>query len=372
MKKIAAITFHRAQNFGSVLQAYALRQTVLDISREANTDTEYSIIDFSSDTQQEIYSHFRKMLGFSDLIKNIVIFLYSKKIKTREEKFEEFLNTNLHLTEAFTDNDNIEDNIGADLYISGSDQIWNVRAKDFSDLYFLGFVKNAKKVSYAASFGPLNIDWLKYDSAKYSNFLNEYAAISVREQGSQKNVKILTGKECDIHIDPTLLLSKDEWRKIQSNANYNNGKYILLYCLEPTKKQLKIAAKISKKLKLPIVVLRYNNKNDMFNSFVKKYDAGPRDFLSYIDNAALVLTSSFHGTAFSLIYEKPFYILNGLQDNRISSILNITGTADRNIDSVEEISSINLDLPDFKMSRDALCKEKQKSLKYLKEALEII
>lgn len=167
------------------------------------------------------------------------------------------------------------------------------------------------------------------------------------------------------------MLSADEWRKVQSNANYKNGKYILLYCLEPSKKQLKIAKAISKKTGLPIVILRYNNKNDMFNTFVKRYDAGPQDFLSYIDNAALVLTSSFHGTAFSLIYGKPFYVLDNANDNRISSILKITDMMDRNIVDISGINKVNLSAPDTKKINSALEAEKRRSYEYLKGALDL-
>ena len=371
MKKIAAITFHRAENFGSVLQTYALKETVLKISEQAHQDTKYQVIDISSDSQKELYRIFKKSRRINDIIKNIVNLIYLNKLKTRKNKFNTFLNTHLPLSEHFSEKDNIEEKIGANFYISGSDQIWNVRTKDFSDFYYLDFVKKAKKVSYAASFGPLNIDWEKYNVNKYSQLLHDFSAISVREEGSRKNIKLLTGKDCDIHIDPTLLLNKSEWQKIQSNANYNGGKYILLYCLEPSKLQLKMAKEISKKLNLPIVTLRYNNKNDIFNSFVKKYDAGPKDFLSFIDNAALVLTSSFHGTAFSLIYQKPFYILDNSSDNRISSILKITDKLDRCIDLLDDLDKVSLDSIDFSKSLLAIEDEKQRSINYLKTNLEI-
>ena len=357
MKKVTAITFHRAQNFGSALQTYALSQMVSNL----NDDIFYQVLDISSDAQKELYSHYKKVNGFSDLVKNAVIFLNSKKIRLRENKFKAFLENFLNLT----------NDTEADYFISGSDQIWNVRAKDFADFYFLDFAKNAKKVSYAASFGPLKIDWNKYNKEKYISFLNDYSAVSVREEGSRENVELLTGKPCDIHVDPTLLLTADEWRKIQSDANYKNGKYILLYCLEPSKKQLRMAKIISKKLGLPIVVLRYNNKNDMFNTFVKRYDAGPQDFLSFIDNAALVLTSSFHGTAFSLIYGKPFYVLDNGDDNRISSILKKTGTMDRNIEEISEIEKVDLSKPNVDIINEAINAEKQRSYEYLKGALEI-
>ena len=296
--------------------------------------------------------------------------MYSKIITKREYKFSDFLKELVPLTEKIENGEDAKDKIIADYYISGSDQIWNVRAKDFADFYFLDFVSQGKKISYAASFGPLKIDWMKYDADKYWALLKDYSAISVREQGSAENVNKLIGETCQIHVDPTLLLGKAEWKKIQSEANHNNGQYILLYCLEPSKKQLKMANAISKKLDLPIVVLRYNNKNDMLNNFEKKYDAGPKDFLAYIDNAALVLSSSFHGTAFSLIYHKPFYVFNGMSDNRISSVLSKTGMEERSLDELEDIDRVSLDAPDSAIIEKVLNKERMASRDYLVEVLE--
>ena len=191
----------------------------------------------------------------------------------------------------------------------------------------------------------------------------------IREKGSYNNLEKITDIKCNINVDPTLLISKEEWQKIESKEIYNDGKYILLYCLEPSKEQLKIADEISKKLQLPIVILRYNNKNDVFNHFVKKYAAGPEDFLAYIDHAALVLSSSFHGTAFSLIYHKPFYVLNGINDNRISEILNKTNMMERSLESIEDIKNVNLNKPDEKMIDLFLENERVRSELYLREAI---
>ena len=181
----------------------------------------------------------------------------------------------------------------------------------------------------------------------------------------------MTGKQSEIHVDPTLLLDKDEWRKIQSDANYRNGKYILLYCLEPSKQQLTIVKKISKKLRLPVVITKYNNKNDIFNGFVKKYDTGPCDFLSLIDNATLVITSSFHGTAFSLIYRKKFYVLNGKMDKRISDILGKTNLFERSIECIADVEKVNLQDIDFLQTEEFIEEQKQRSLVYLKDSLEL-
>lgn len=204
-----------------------------------------------------------------------------------------------------------------------------------------------------------------------SEYLKKYDYISVRENGSAENIKKLINKRCEINVDPTLLLKKEQWKALQSNVNYNGGKYILLYCLEPSKEQLKMANNISKKLNLPILILKYNNKNDMFNDYIKKYDSGPEDFLSYLDNAALVLSSSFHGTVFSIIYHKPFYVFGGMKDNRISTLLTKMEMVERSLDKPEDIERVNLLIPNYEKIEKVLNYEREKSKEYLKQALEI-
>lgn len=368
--KIATITFNHAHNHGSMLQAYALQQFVCNICKEAKIPVEYTLIDYDSDLQRELYNVFKSGFSIKSIIKNAISVMHYNALKRRHAKFEDFIHSKCNLSKRYSTLDQLVcDTPLADIYISGSDQLWNVRSQDFSDVYYLPFVKSGRRISYAASFGPLKIDWVKYDAAKYASLLSDYSSISVREEGSADNVEMLTGKRPEVNLDPTFMLSADEWRKIQSQANYKDGKYILLYCLEPNKKQLRMASAISKKLNLPIVVLRYNNTNDWFNSFVHRYDAGPADFLSYIDNAALVLSSSFHGTAFSLIYHKPFYVFNGMTDNRINSILHGVGLQERSIDCIADINKVNLKQVDGQRIEEFLNSERKKSTQYLKDAI---
>lgn len=370
--KIAAITFNHAHNHGSMLQTYALQQFVCKLCKEAQVPVEYSVIDYDTDLQRELYNVLKSGFSVKSVVKNAIASLHYSDLKSRHKKFEEFIHTRCNLTKRYSNLQTLMDDAPqADVYISGSDQLWNVRSQDFSDVYYLPFVKSGKRISYAASFGPLKIDWNKYDAAKYTSWLSRYDAISVREEGSADNVEFLTGDRPEVHLDPTFMLTADEWRKVQSGANYKDGKYILLYCLEPSESQLKMAAAISKELGLPVVVLRYNNKNDWFNPFVHKYDAGPADFLAYVDHAALVLSSSFHGTAFSLIYHKPFYVFNGLTDNRISTMLHNTGLEERSIGDVSEIGKVTLAPIDGNRIDLFLRQERQRSANYLKKSIGI-
>ena len=368
--KIRTITFNHAHNHGSMLQTYALQEFIKKISRDINVDVDYKVIDYYTKMQEDFYAVIKRGISMKVIVKNLIALLHLHDLNVRHQRFNTFFDEYCNHTRRYFQAKDLENEIPeADVYISGSDQLWNVRALDFSSVYYLPFVKKGKRISYAASFGPLKIDWKKYGEKTYKQFLSRYDAISTRETGSADNVEFLTGVRPEVHVDPTFLLRKEEWREVQSNVNYNNGKYILLYCLEPSRLQLEMAEAISKKVGLPILVLRYNNKNDWFNHFVHRYDAGPREFLSYIDHAAMVLSSSFHGTAFSLIYQKPFYVFNGLNDNRISSILKKTNLLDRSIESFSDVENVKLTQIDSKPVESFIDSERLRSKEYLINAI---
>lgn len=371
MKRVATVTLHRAENFGSVLQAYALQHFVESIGDASGKGVEYRILDVRPRRQEELYSLYRKGFGARSLIKNIVAFRYRKQQKAKKQKFACFLEEHLHLSRHMEIEELYRETPRFDCFISGSDQIFNVRSLDFEDYFYLDFVKDAKKISYAASFGPLAIDWSQYDSKKYASLLGEYAHISTREEGSRENVEKLTGAPAKIHVDPTLLLGREEWRKLQSGASYRGGRYILLYCLEPSREQLRTVRAIAAKLRLPVLITRYNNKHDILNGFIKLYDAGPADFLSLLDHAALVITSSFHGTAFSLIYRKRFYVLNGKDDRRICDLLEKTALLGRSLDGVCDVGKVTLQDVDFSATEEFLEEQQRRSRAYLKQALEL-
>lgn len=372
MKRILTITFHRAHNFGSVLQAYALQEFLKKMCENASVDVDCRVLDFNLPVQDDLYCVFKPGKDLRSIAKNLLALPYQDALNVKYKKFNSFVEQRMSLSQRYrTEAELIQNPPCADYYISGSDQIWNVRAKDFSKAYLLDFVRSGKRISYAASCGPLRIDWTQYDSESITKLLSKYDMCSVREKGSSENLRPLIDKKLPIHVDPTLLLDCEEWRELQSEANYHEGRYILLYCLEPTKDQLFLAKRIAKKLELPILVLRYNNKNDMLNHFVKRYDAGPEDFLAYIDHAALVLTSSFHGTAFSLLYKKPFYVFDGMTDNRISSLLVSVGMEDRSISQQSSMEKINILPFEYQVVEKFLMQKRVESYTYLADALEI-
>lgn len=374
---IKNITFHRAQNHGSVLQTYALCRFVNEVCKEMGLECNYRIIDLFTESQKNLYSIFRPLSNVKNILKDLLALRYIHKLKSRKRRFMQFIKRHIPLTIRYDSTDELKKHPPvADIFLSGSDQIWNVRTTDFSTAYYLDFVSNdCKKISFATSFGPLKIDWERYGVDIYQDLLKSYDMISVREEESAYNVEFLTGQRPEVIADPAFLLDKSDWMQIENQEIREESPYILLYALEPSKAQLQAVRLISNKLNLRVMVLRYNNKNDWFNAFGKRYDAGPSEFLSYLSKASLVLTSSFHGTAFSIIYQKPFYVLDGEKDARISSILVNTGLSSRSIDTCNEtgldIEEINLSKPDFHNAEVFMIQNREKAKQFIKNAIKL-
>ena len=207
MKKISTITFHSSYNYGSNLQAYALQEYVKKL---CNYDCNYSIINYRKKEQKDMYKSCFEKSGIKNKIKRILLFKQKDKLKQKQLSFEDFINRKLNVTKEYSNICEIEDNIlNSDYFISGSDQLWNIRAIDFDWAYFLEFVKNGKKISYSASFGPKKINFSDGEFNRIKKDLSLYDMLSVREEGSLKVVK-------DI-IDDAYQFISDNWEDIFEN-----------------------------------------------------------------------------------------------------------------------------------------------------------
>lgn len=370
MKNIANVSFHAAYNYGSNLQAYALQKTVEKLGKG---EISYKIINLRKPNQKQKYAVYRKKINSVNIFRNLLTIPYSRQIQNKNEKFEKFITEKLNITKEYSSLEELKnEDFNYDYYISGSDQLWNLNAQDFDWTYYLDFVKKGKKISYAASFGPKEIKCSEEDKKKVGELLKEYSHISVREQGSFDNVSNMAGIEPEIHVDPTMLLDPEEWEECISKDRVYEGKYIFFYTLSPDKEMIKIVKEVSKKLNLPVVITKFNNQHDYFSNFIKKYETGPSEFLNLVKNAELVLSSSFHGTLFPIIFNKPFFSIRGLKDFRIRTTLEVMGLEDRSIDisnveqKCDEAFKINFD-----KANAALQKERTRSTNYLKKALDL-
>lgn len=367
--KIGALTFHSSYNFGSNLQTYALQQYVCKLAKEQKKDTQYEVINLRTDSQKNIYDHRREKNIVKKIIKKVTI---GKKLNRRQARFEEFINNYLNITKEYqTRKDIINDAEQYDVCITGSDQIWNLAAYDFDWSYFLEGINCKKKVSYAVSSGPKKREIPKEDEKRIERLLKDYNSISVREEGTKEFIGQFTDKDIQINMDPTILLDKVEWNEIIDENKILEEPYILYYSLRPSKSRIKFLKELSKKMNMKIVTVYPAFKYEIFSGFVKKYESGPLEFLNLLKNAKLVISSSFHGTIFSVILNVPFYALNGKNDYRISTLLKVMKLEDRMImedDNIEEIAK-NANKVEFNTANEMIGKEREKSKNYLVKAL---
>lgn len=366
-KKTATITFHAAHNYGSNLQAYALQQTLLGLGYENE------IINLRTERQKDLYTVFTKRKGMKYVFKNLSHLLYYRPLKRSYKKFEQFINNNLIVTKEYASEEELRSaDLKYDVFVAGSDQIWNPVPADFDWSYYLTFVGKGCKIAYAPSFGQLASKGDGATKHRIADALSTFDAISVREQGSVDNVNQMIGLNPPIVLDPTLLLSKEQWLNLVKNENrLVDSDYIFFYTLFADPQRMDIVKRVSKVTGLPVVTSNFSNQYDVFNPFIKRYDAGPLDFLTLIRDAKLVVVSSFHGTVFSILLNVPFFAIDGMNDARISTLLKTVGLENR------EITTLNVDEKckiaytiDFEKVNKKIEAARRPSIEYLKKSLE--
>ena len=358
--KIGILTFQNAVNYGAVLQTYALQNTVEKLGADAK------VINYQCEKVNSLYDPFPKTKNAKKLISNI---LWYKRKNHKKEEFEKFSDKYLKLTEKkyYTKKDLEETNDMFDLFITGSDQIWRAESTNFDTTYFLDFVKdNRKKYSYAASFGSDKVED-KYKE-EYAKMLNEYNMISVREKQGQSIVKDLINKEARIDLDPTFLLKKEDWQKIEKKPN-EQKRYIILFIIRKSEKIFRFAEKLAKQKDCELIYISNDRKKEVNAKYVG--GISPEEWLGYIDNAEYVITNSFHGTAFSIIYQKNFFL--ELQpppakaNARLENIMDMLGLREREIINGDN-ANISKQIDYIKVEK-ILEEQSTKSIEYLKEII---
>lgn len=364
----ATITLHTAHNNGSFLQAYAL-QKIINKMGHSN-----SIINFVPRAQYSLYQNIIfKELSAKGIIKGILNVPNYSALKKRKDRFNGALDS-LKLTSKFDNEDDffsISEKF--DCLIAGSDQIWNnASMPDFSNLYLLPV--NKYKISYAPSFGKSLKDQF---GSEILNQINQFDYLSVREQSVQQVLgDLLPSREVKVVLDPTFLLDKEEYEELSKNANCKyNGDYIFFYCIKATNDVLKAVKEISKILNMPVVTVFTGVNTYKCQAFGQKVDfsAGPSEFLHYVQNAKYVISNSFHGVVFSIIYNKTFFRIADNEDGkikideRLDSILNMLGLSVQNVITNSSIS-LNTDI-DYAVANEKMSDLRNESLGWLQEAL---
>lgn len=302
-KKVGIITFHFVNNFGGALQAYALRRVV---SEQCNADAE--LIDYRN-WFIKLTDRIR-LFPITANFKEIMSGLRTMKDRIgRRNRFGNFTKANNKLTRKYLNHWQLNsDPPGDDKYICGSDQIWNpFLTMGVSSNYFLCFEPNQdNRIAYAPSFGTDGV--AKRYRKRISKYINSIGHLSVREKSGQELIKDLTGRDALRLIDPTFLLNKNEWAQIGVNPLKSKEPYILLYIMQRDMDVYDYAQKIKNQLGMPLVeIIRYGYQPGFVDEIL--IDVGPAEFLGLFRDAAYICTNSYHGLAYSVIFEKEFCLI---------------------------------------------------------------
>ncbi|MBO5143536.1 MAG: polysaccharide pyruvyl transferase family protein [Clostridia bacterium] len=370
MKKIRTITFHSAYNYGANLQAYALQEYIKELAIEKGEDIDFKIINLRTIKRDIEYDYSNKKI--KGLIKNL---LTKNSLVKKSKKFENFFAKYYMLTKEYKSNDELKiENFDNTYLISGSDQIWNIKTFDFDWSYWLDFSNTSIKISYAPSFGQNKIEFTRDEENKIKDSIMKYNYLSVRDVYSQNIIKKITGRESIVLVDPTMLLSKEKWDRLIDKNKLIAEEYILVYLIQKGKNADKIYKEINKyarKKNLKVVIITQNLKIDWKYNFIKKYDIATLEFLNLIKHAKLIITTSFHGTIFSILFNKHFLCINGDKDNRIKTLLELTELEKQTID-IEKICDIDPNEKiSFEASENNIKKEIEKSKDFLIQSLNL-
>lgn len=363
--KIGILTFHNAHNYGAVLQAYALKKFL----KKKYTDV--SVIDYKNETLEQKYQLKQQLVvGKKDVVfpwRWKRVFDRKKKIDYSKEQweiqwssFEEFINTEI-LGES--NDDVIFDNY--DVIIFGSDQIWEKKITNGYDLiYFGAFRFNGKKISYAASMTDSIIE--KKDEDLFKKYLYDFDALSVREESIANVLSKLLNKNVDTMIDPSFLLDKTEYNEIIDQEFIpNKDKYILAYYVSENKEMSEYVSELAKANEMKVVEIHYYDLPELDKTY-QYSNLGPRQFLKCFKEADFVVTNSFHGTAFSIIYEKQFYTYY-LNNNRVESLLKLYGINGNNQYKTKTMKLYkNID---YKAVSNYKTKLREKAMTYLENSI---
>lgn len=285
------LTFHRASNYGAVLQAYALN-TFLN-----NTGHETEIIDYYCREVEEAHVpiYVFKRSGVLGGIKSY----YNKSKKYNE--FQRFRDRRMHLDGRYDRSDIAAADEKYDHYIVGSDQVWSPEFAGKDKTFLLDFTEDRKKYSYAASFG--NMENRQADLPYYIEYLKKFRVVSVRESSAAAMLEE-QGIRCRVDVDPTFLLDHSEWSLFAKKPQ--EDKYILIYTVQPPRTLLDYGRRLAGETGCKLIYL--NNEHKANKDITHVRFSSPEEFVGWFANAEYVLTNSFHGTAFSIINKRKFKV----------------------------------------------------------------
>lgn len=343
--KVGILTYHRAENYGALLQAYALKTYLQSLGHDVG------FVDYWPDYHEDYFKIFTKKRFLEaslrgKLVQIYYLFFWGLIRKRRKVNLQEFMYKQLGLSSKpkYRTKEDVCDEF--DVVFYGSDQIWRKQGMKsfpgFDSWYWGADNVKAKKVAYAASMGNVNVD--DNDRTFIKACLNKFDAISVREDSLKKLLDSLAVSS-ELVIDPVFLLDAKEWTKLISDVKPLKDRYVLVYNLLGNDETVRFAEKLANDKNLKIVEItkkylpfavggRYN------------YTASVEEFLSLIYHADYVVSNSFHGVAFSIIFQKQFFAIGmGNKADRVLSLLNLLGLKERYVNTripIEKVDYCNI------------------------------
>ena len=374
MIKASVITLHNVNNYGSALQTYAT-QKVLE-----NLGCQVEFVDYWRKNQTNrqkaeqllesmTLKRFQKLWGTTAQTREMTVSLLEWMLKFRKMPTRKFLEETVTISKkAYYSFEELKrDPPQADIYITGSDQVWNSIWNQGLELpLFLEYAPEGKKrIAFAASIGRTNFDTAEIPATK--ELLAKYSAISVREQ-SAVDLLAQIGIPAEPILDPTLMLDADQWKQIATFHKKRQRPYLLIYQLNPNPDMDKYAEQLAKRKGYEIIRIGYSHSaRKKVGHCVMRPSVS--DFLGYFVNAQCILTDSFHATAFSLNLGKRFIvILPSRFATRIESILQLTGTQSRQLVSYDDFDIAEKDY-DIQHVQNVLKRERERGFSFLANAL---
>lgn len=373
MKKIAIVTLNGYFNYGNRLQNYALQKSLESLGMKVET-----LVYFENAVQKSKPKSINRLINYigKSPIELIYKISYRKWLVINKEKimesqskrssvFKDFTRNYIKETDYVIKDDEMLNNISQnyDYFVVGSDQVWNPHFINNLSFYFLSFIPKNKRIAYAPSFGVSTLE--ENIEEEYRKRLNEIEHISVREEEGASLIKKLINREVPVLIDPTMLLTQNQWMSVSKKANNRpNEGYLLTYFLGSINfHDKKKIYEIARKNNLAIIQLGSIKEFDT-------YQTGPSEFIDYIKECSIFFTDSFHGCVFSIIFEKPFVVFNrGNMNSRIDTLLSKFNLETRKWESVKKQKTF-FDI-DYSHAGEILDEERKESFKFLKEALQI-
>lgn len=369
--KVALMTIFQVPNYGSVLQAFATQIVLEKIGLDCR------VIDYHYPNQWHFKNGIKKVSSFKKLLKKVleVVGLYENK----ERFIDSFRKDYLKLVGPFKSLDSLKKADWSDYaaIISGSDQVWNYRFHNADSAFMLSFVEGVKKISIASSFACTEIptDLIP----KYYKWLNRFDAISVRESnGDAVFRQIGISKKVSVMLDPTLLLSSTEWdAQLNLSDDSGYGKYVLLYIQDYAFNPRPYINHIAEYVKNEYGcdnILTFSGKDSLEVrelGAISVKGCSVEDFVNYIRHAEVVVTSSFHGSAFAINYSRPLVaVYPDNDDERMQSLLKLVGIEGNGVSVGSPINEVNSKY-DVKKIQERLDGLRKSNYEWIRDALEI-